>query len=164
MNTPVGIGNYTVRFTGNGAYTVWARPITIAIDDHRSTYGEALAALEHYTAVLSDGYAEQPGDGRAWTATIWGFPCSLLNRMRGSGTYDIQGVAAGADAKNYAVTWTGNGGAIPGTDGRYGKYTIGKAIVDAAFTKGDQVANGVAINVQERYDGQSPGAEKCCNG
>lgn len=154
VNTPVGIGNYTVRFTGNGAYTVWARPITIAIDDHRSTYGEALAALEHYTAALSDGYSGSSPETVVLDGDDLGISLQLVEPdAEAAGTYDIQGVAAGADAKNYAVTWTGNGGAIPGTDGRYGKYTIGKAIVDAAFTKGDQTANGVAINVQERYDG-----------
>lgn len=157
-DTPEVIGNYKVTFTQNGTYTVKQRPITITIKDHSSKYG----------AEIDDGIADPVSDkdymvaitGNATTGDAIVNNDALTVTLEttasakaAAGTYDITGSAEGEKVNNYAITWAGNGTAIPGKPGQnYGKYTIDKAGLKVEFDHHDKVLNGVSINITDSYN------------
>lgn len=148
-------GNYNVTFA-SGTYTVNPRPITITIKDHSSKYG----------AEIDDGIAE-PVSGEDYTVAITNEVTTGDAIVKGDNLeikltteatadspvddYDITGSAAGEKVNNYAITWAGNGGARDDEQGQNGRYTIRPAQLDIAFTQGDQVTNGVSINITDSY-------------
>ena len=157
---PVVIGNYNVTFTQNGTYTVKQRPITITIKDHSSVYGEKIDggiadpdSGEDYTVAITEGNtvtggAIVNGDNLEIKLTTEATADSPVD------DYDITGSAAGEKVNNYAITWAGNGGDRD-DGGKNGKYTIKPAQLEIAFTQGNQVTNGVSINIQDSYNDNS---------
>lgn len=148
-------GNYNVTFTNEGTYTVKQRPITITIEDHRSKYGEKIDGGiatpvfdTDYTVAITNqattGDAIVKGDNLEIKLTTKATADSPVD------DYDITGSAAGEKVNNYAITWAGNGGDRDG-GGKNGRYTIKPAQLDIAFTQGDQVTNGVSINITDSY-------------
>lgn len=151
-------GNYNVTFA-SGTYTVKQRPITITIEDHSSKYG----------AEINGGIAK-PVSGTDYTVAITGNATTGDAIVKGDNLeiklttkatadspvddYDITGSAEGNKVNNYAITWAGNGGNRDG-GGKNGRYTIKPAQLDIAFTQGDQVTNGVSINIQDSYNDNS---------
>lgn len=147
-------GNYDVTFS-SGTYTVKARPITITIADHSSKYGAAI-----------NGGIAKPVSGTDYTVAITGNATTGDAIVKGDNLeiklttkatadspvddYDITGSAEGNKVNNYAITWAGNGGNRDG-GGKNGRYTIKPAQLDIAFTQGDQVTNGVSINITDSY-------------
>ena len=156
IQAPTQLGNYEVTFTNEGTYTVKPRPITITIKDHSSKYG----------AEIDDGIAE-PVSGEDYTVAITNEVTTGDAIVKGDNLeikltteatadspvddYDITGSAAGEKVNNYAITWAGNGGARDDEQGQNGRYTIRPAQLDIAFTQGDQVTNGVSINITDSY-------------
>ena len=148
-------GNYNVTFA-SGTYTVKQRPITITIEDHSSKYG----------AEINGGIAK-PVSGTDYTVAITGNATTGDAIVKGDNLeiklttkatadspvddYDITGSAEGNKVNNYAITWAGNGGARDDEQGQNGRYTIKPAQLDIAFTQGDQVTNGVSINITDSY-------------
>ena len=154
-DTPVVIGNYKVTFTQNGTYTVKQRPITITIEDHSSVYGEKIdggiadpVSGTDYTVAITNqattGDAIVKGDNLEIKLTTKATADSPVD------DYDITGFAAGEKVNNYAITWAGNGGNRDG-GGKNGKYTIEEAELAISFEKGNQVLNGVSINITDSY-------------
>ena len=152
-------GNYNVTFTNEGTYTVKQRPITITIEDHRSKYGEKIDGGiatpvfdTDYTVAITNqattGDAIVKGDNLEIKLTTKATADSPVD------DYDITGSAAGEKVNNYAITWAGNGGDRDG-GGKNGRYTIKPAQLDIAFTQGDQVTNGVSINITDSYKDNS---------
>lgn len=155
--TPTQLGNYEVTFTNEGTYTVKPRPITITIKDHSSVYGEKI-----------DGGIADPDSGEDYTVAITGNATTGDAIVKGDNLeikltteatadspvddYDITGSAEGNKVNNYAITWAGNGGARDDEQGQNGRYTIKPAQLDIAFTQGDQVTNGVSINITDSYN------------
>lgn len=147
-------GNYNVTFA-SGTYTVKQRPITITIEDHSSVYGEKI-----------DGGIADPVSGTDYTVAITGNATTGDAIVKGDNLeiklttkatadspvddYDITGSAAGEKVNNYAITWAGNGGDRD-DGGKNGKYTIKPAQLEIAFTQGNQVTNGVSINITDSY-------------
>ena len=122
-------GNYQVTFT-NGAYTVKQRPITITIADKNSKYGCTPAQLTWDAAYTGDtnktGIVNQDNLGIQLTTTA--------SAIANVGTYPISGEAIGDEAKNYAITWKGEGngwaGSVQdqtGASAEKATYTIEKA-------------------------------------
>lgn len=160
LNTPTVIGNYKVTFTNEGTYTVKPRPITITIEDHSSVYGEKIDggiadpdSGEDYTVAITEGNtvtggAIVNGDNLEIKLTTEATADSPVD------DYDITGSAAGEKVNNYAITWAGNGGDRD-DGGKNGKYTIKPAQLEIAFTQGNQVTNGVSINIQDSYNDNS---------
>ena len=151
-------GNYDVTFTQNGTYTVKQRPITITIKDHSSVYGEKIdggiaspaSGTDYQVSLTKPDYT---GSGTsaivnndALTVTL----TTAASNTAAAGTYDITGSAAGEKVNNYAITWAGNGGNRDG-GGKNGKYTIEEAGLAISFEKGNQVLNGVSINITDSY-------------
>lgn len=148
-------GNYNVTFA-SGTYTVKQRPITITIEDHSSVYGEKI-----------DGGIADPVSGTDYTVAITGNATTGDAIVKGDNLeiklttkatadspvddYDITGSAAGEKVNNYAITWAGNGGDRD-DGGKNGKYTIKPAQLEIAFTQGNQVTNGVSINITDSYN------------
>lgn len=156
LNTPTVIGNYKVTFTKNGTYTVNPRPITITIEDHSSVYGEEInggittpvSGVDYTVAITNNattGEAIVKGDNLEIKLTTEATADSPVD------DYDITGSAAGEKVNNYAITWAGNGGDRDDEQGQNGRYTIKPAQLDIAFTQGDQVTNGVSINITDSY-------------
>ena len=157
LNTPTVIGNYKVTFTKNGTYTVNPRPITITIEDHSSVYGEEInggittpvSGVDYTVAITNNattGEAIVKGDNLEIKLTTEATADSPVD------DYDITGSAAGEKVNNYAITWAGNGTAIPEKSGQnYGKYTIDKAGLKVEFDHHDKVLNGVSINITDSY-------------
>lgn len=157
IQAPTQLGNYNVTFTNEGTYTVKQRPITITIKDHSSVYGEKI-----------DGGIADPDSGEDYTVAITGNATTGDAIVKGDNLeikltteatadspvddYDITGSAAGEKVNNYAITWAGNGGARDDEQGQNGRYTIKPAQLDIAFTQGDQVTNGVSINITDSYN------------
>lgn len=159
LNTPTVIGNYKVTFTKNGTYTVNPRPITITIEDHSSVYGEEInggittpvSGVDYTVAITNNattGEAIVKGDNLEIKLTTEATADSPVD------DYDITGSAAGEKVNNYAITWAGNGGDRD-DGGKNGKYTIKPAQLEIAFTQGNQVTNGVSINIQDSYNDNS---------
>ena len=152
-------GNYNVTFA-SGTYTVKQRPITITIKDHSSVYGEKIDggiadpdSGEDYTVAITEGNtvtggAIVNGDNLEIKLTTEATADSPVD------DYDITGSAAGEKVNNYAITWAGNGGDRD-DGGKNGKYTIKPAQLEIAFTQGNQVTNGVSINIQDSYNDNS---------
>ncbi len=150
-------GNYNVTFTNEGTYTVKQRPITITIEDHSSVYGEKIDggiadpdSGEDYTVAITEGNtvtggAIVNGDNLEIKLTTEATADSPVD------DYDITGSAAGEKVNNYAITWAGNGGDRD-DGGKNGKYTIKPAQLEIAFTQGNQVTNGVSINITDNYN------------
>ena len=157
LHTPTRFGNYDVTFTANGIYRVDPRPIAITVTDHSSIYGEAIdegisapIADTDYKVALSDSYT---GKGSAAIVNNDDLGITLQinsDSVVNAGTYNISGSTQGDAASNYAITWEGNGDAIP-EGGNYGKYTIEKAALTATFQNGDKIQNGVSIVYQTHY-------------
>lgn len=157
VQAPTQLGNYNVTFTNEGTYTVKQRPITITIEDHSSVYGEKI-----------DGGIADPVSGTDYTVAITGNATTGDAIVKGDNLeiklttkatadspvddYDITGSAEGNKVNNYAITWAGNGGARDDEQGQNGRYTIKPAQLDIAFTQGDQVTNGVSINITDSYN------------
>lgn len=148
-------GNYNVTFA-SGTYTVKPRPITITIKDHRSKYGAAIddgiatpVFDTDYTVAITNqattGDAIVKGDNLEIKLTTKATADSPVD------DYDITGSAAGEKVNNYAITWAGNGGNRDG-GGKNGKYTIEEAGLAISFEKGNQVSNGVSINITDSYN------------
>lgn len=151
-------GNYNVTFA-SGTYTVKPRPITITIKDHRSKYGAAIddgiatpvSGVDYTVAITNNattGEAIVKGDNLEIKLTTEATADSPVD------DYDITGSAAGEKVNNYAITWAGNGGDRD-DGGKNGKYTIKPAQLEIAFTQGNQVTNGVSINIQDSYNDNS---------
>ena len=147
-------GNYNVTFA-SGTYTVKQRPITITIKDHSSVYGEEidggittpLSGTDYTVAITNQattGDAIVKGDNLEIKLTTEATADSPVD------DYDITGSAAGEKVNNYAITWAGNGGDRD-DGGKNGKYTIKPAQLEIAFTQGNQVTNGVSINITDSY-------------
>lgn len=154
---PTQLGNYKVTFTKEGTYTVKQRPITITIKDHSSVYGEKIdggiadpVSDKDYTVAITNqattGDAIVKGDNLEIKLTTKATADSPVD------DYDITGSAEGNKVNNYAITWAGNGGARDDEQGQNGRYTIKPAQLDIAFTQGDQVTNGVSINITDSYN------------
>lgn len=153
---PTQLGNYNVTFTNEGTYTVKQRPITITIKDHSSVYGEKI-----------DGGIADPDSGEDYTVAITGNATTGDAIVKGDNLeikltteatadspvddYDITGSAEGNKVNNYAITWAGNGGNRDG-GGKNGRYTIEEAGLAISFEKGNQVSNGVSINITDSYN------------
>lgn len=160
VQAPTQLGNYNVTFTNEGTYTVKPRPITITIEDHSSVYGEKIDggiadpdSGEDYTVAITEGNtvtggAIVNGDNLEIKLTTEATADSPVD------DYDITGSAAGEKVNNYAITWAGNGGDRD-DGGKNGKYTIKPAQLEIAFTQGNQVTNGVSINIQDSYNDNS---------
>lgn len=158
LNTPVVIGNYKVTFTQNGTYTVKQRPITITIEDHSSVYGAEIdGGIAHpvsdkdYKVDLTK--PDYTGSGTSAIVNDDALTVTLettASAKAAAGTYDITGSAEGNKVNNYAITWAGNGGNRDG-GGKNGKYTIEEAKLAISFEKGNQVLNGVSINITDSY-------------
>lgn len=160
IQAPTQLGNYNVTFTNEGTYTVKQRPITITIKDHSSVYGEKIDggiadpdSGEDYTVAITEGNtvtggAIVNGDNLEIKLTTEATADSPVD------DYDITGSAAGEKVNNYAITWAGNGGDRD-DGGKNGKYTIKPAQLEIAFTQGNQVTNGVSINIQDSYNDNS---------
>lgn len=154
-------GNYDVTFTQEGTYTVKPRPITITIADHSSVYGDEIdGGIAHpvsgtdYQVSLTEPAYTGSGESAivnndALTVTLE----TTASAKAAAGTYDITGSAAGEKVNNYAITWAGNGTAIPEKPRQnYGKYTIDKAGLKVEFDHHDKVLNGVSINITDSYN------------
>lgn len=156
LNTPVVIGNYKVTFTQNGTYTVKPRPITITIKDHSSKYGAEIdggiadpVSDKDYTVAITGNATTGDAivNNDALTVTLE----TTASAKAAAGTYDITGSAEGEKVNNYAITWAGNGGDRD-SGGKNGKYTIEEAGLAISFEKGNQVLNGVSINITDSYN------------
>lgn len=156
VQAPTQLGNYNVTFTNEGTYTVNPRPITITIEDHSSVYGEEInggittpvSGVDYTVAITNNattGEAIVKGDNLEIKLTTEATADSPVD------DYDITGSAAGEKVNNYAITWAGNGGDRDDEQGQNGRYTIKPAQLDIAFTQGDQVTNGVSINITDSY-------------
>lgn len=148
-------GNYDVTFS-SGTYTVKARPITITIADHSSKYGAAInggiakpvSGTDYTVAITNEvttGDAIVKGDNLEIKLTTKATADSPVD------DYDITGSAEGEKVNNYAITWAGNGGDRD-SGGKNGKYTIEEAELAISFEKGNQVLNGVSINITDSYN------------
>lgn len=153
-------GNYNVTFA-SGTYTVKPRPITITIKDHRSKYGAEIddgiadpASDKDYKVDLTK--PDYTGSGESAIVNDDVLTVTLettASAKAAAGTYDITGSAEGNKVNNYAITWAGNGTAIPEKSGQnYGKYTIDKAGLKVEFDHHDKVLNGVSINITDSYN------------
>lgn len=153
-------GNYNVTFTNEGTYTVNPRPITITIADHSSVYGDEIddgiakpVSGTDYQVSLTE--LDYTGSGESAIVNEDVLTVTLettASATVAAGTYDITGSAEGNKVNNYAITWAGNGGARDDEQGQNGRYTIKPAQLDIAFTQGDQVTNGVSINITDSYN------------
>lgn len=159
IQAPTQLGNYNVTFTNEGTYTVKQRPITITIADHSSVYGEEIddgiaspaSGTDYQVSLTKPDYT---GSGTSAIVNDDALTVTLettASATAAAGTYDITGSAEGNKVNNYAITWAGNGGARDDEQGKNGKYTIKPAQLDIAFTQGDQVTNGVSINITDSY-------------
>jgi len=91
--------NYAITFTGEAeAYTVTARPITIAVTAKNSNYGDAQVALTADNSQLVNGDAP---------AAVYSLACTV-NATSPVGKYNITGTALD---ENYAITFTGEANA-----------------------------------------------------
>ena len=156
-------GNYNVTFA-SGTYTVKPRPITITIEDHSSVYGEEIdggiakpvSGTDYQVSLTEPAYT---GSGTSAIVNEDVLTVTLettASATAAAGTYDITGSAEGNKVNNYAITWAGNGTAIPEKSGQnYGKYTIDKAGLKVEFDHHDKVLNGVSINIQDSYNDNS---------
>ena len=152
-------GNYKVTFTKEGTYTVKPRPITITIKDHSSKYGAAIdggiakpvSGTDYQVSLTEPAYT---GSGESAIVNNDALTVTLettASAKAAAGTYDITGSAEGDKVNNYAITWAGNGGNRDG-GGKNGKYTIEEAKLAISFEKGNQVLNGVSINITDSYN------------
>lgn len=152
-------GNYNVTFA-SGTYTVKQRPITITIKDHSSKYGaeidggiaEPVSGTDYQVSLTEPDYT---GSGESAIVNNDVLTVTLettASAKAAAGTYDITGSAEGNKVNNYAITWAGNGGARDDEQGQNGRYTIKPAQLVIAFTQGDQVTNGVSINITDSYN------------
>ena len=148
-------GNYNVTFA-SGTYTVKQRPITITIKDHSSKYGAEIdggiadpVSDKDYTVAITGNATTGDAivNNDALTVTLE----TTASAKAAAGTYDITGSAEGEKVNNYAITWAGNGGDRDG-GGKNGKYTIEEAELAISFEKGNQVLNGVSINITDSYN------------
>lgn len=157
--TPTQLGNYEVTFTNEGTYTVKPRPITITIADHSSVYGEEIddgiaspaSGTDYQVSLTKPDYT---GSGTSAIVNNDVLTVTLettASAKAAAGTYDITGSAEGNKVNNYAITWAGNGGNRDG-GGKNGKYTIEEAKLAISFEKGNQVLNGVSINITDSYN------------
>lgn len=152
-------GNYNVTFTNEGTYTVNPRPITITIADHSSVYGDEIddgiaspaSGTDYQVSLTKPDYT---GSGTsaivnddALTVTL----TTAASNTAAAGPYDIIGSVTGDKVKNYDITWAGNGGDRGDEQGNNGKYTIKEAELAISFEKGNQVSNGVSINITDSY-------------
>ena len=126
-----GNGNYSVTFT-TGTYAVTQRPVTIEILDQESFYGGEIAGLATQVTQGSLANGEDLGIVLATTA----------DADADAGTYPIYAVSCDAEvAANYAITWAGSwSGALEGSYGANGTYTVKPAALGAAYEDG--VVNG----------------------
>lgn len=147
-------GNYNVTFA-SGTYTVKQRPITITIKDHSSKYGAEIdggiadpVSDKDYTVAITGNATTGDAivNNDALTVTL----NTTASATAAAGTYDITGSAEGEKVNNYAITWAGNGGDRD-DGGKNGKYTIEQAELAISFEKGNQVPNGVSINITDSY-------------
>lgn len=159
LTTPTQLGNYKVTFTQNGTYTVKQRPITITIEDHSSVYGEKIdggiahpvSDKDYKVDLTKPDYTGSGGSAIVNEDVLTVTLETTASATAAAGTYDITGSAEGNKVNNYAITWAGNGGARDDEQGQNGRYTIKPAQLDIAFTQGDQVTNGVSINITDSY-------------
>lgn len=151
-------GNYNVTFTNEGTYTVKPRPITITIKDHSSVYGEKIAdgitnpvfGTDYQVSLTEPAYT---GSGESAIVNNDALTVTLnttASATAAAGAYDIIGSVTGDKVNNYAITWAGNGGDRD-DGGKNGKYTIEQAELAISFEKGNQVPNGVSINITDSY-------------
>lgn len=156
VQAPTQLGNYNVTFTNKGTYTVKPRPITITIVDHSSVYGAEInegidnpVSDKDYKVAITNqattGDAIVKGDNLEIKLTTEATADSPVD------DYDIIGSAEGNKVNNYAITWAGNGGNRDG-GGKNGRYTIEEAELAISFEKGNQVPNGVSINITDSYN------------
>lgn len=147
-------GNYNVTFA-SGTYTVKQRPITITIADHSSKYGAEIdggiadpVSDKNYTVAITGNATT--GDAIVNNDVLTVTLETTASAKAAAGTYDITGSAEGNKVNNYAITWAGNGGDRD-DGGKNGKYTIEQAELAISFEKGNQVPNGVSINITDSY-------------
>src|SRR5699024_3034930 len=121
--------NYQVTFT-NGTYTVKQRPITITIADKSSKYGCSLAQLTSSDAYTGNGDKEGIVNHDYLGIQL----ITTASASANVGTYPISGEATGDEAKNYAITWKGEGNGWAGSvqdqteaSAEKATYTIEKA-------------------------------------
>lgn len=157
VQAPTQLGNYNVTFTNKGTYTVKPRPITITIVDHSSVYGAEInegidnpVSDKDYKVAITGNATT--GDAIVNNDVLTVTLETTASAKAAAGTYDITGSAEGNKVNNYAITWAGNGGARDDEQGQNGRYTIKPAQLDIAFTQGDQVTNGVSINITDSYN------------
>ena len=159
IQAPTQLGNYNVTFTNEGTYTVKPRPITITIKDHSSVYGEEIddgiaspaSGTDYQVSLTKPDYT---GSGTSAIVNDDALTVTLettASATAAAGTYDITGSAEGDKVNNYAITWAGNGGNRDG-GGKNGRYTIEEAGLAISFEKGNQVLNGVSINITDSYN------------
>lgn len=159
-DTPVVIGNYNVTFTNEGTYTVKQRPITITIKDHSSKYGaEINGGIAHPVSdkdykvdLTKPDYTGSGGSAIVNEDVLTVTLETTASATAAAGTYDITGSAEGNKVNNYAITWAGNGGNRDDEQGQNGRYTIEEAELAISFEKGNQVVNGVSINITDNYN------------
>lgn len=158
VQAPTQLGNYNVTFTNKGTYTVKPRPITITIVDHSSVYGAEInegidnpVSDKDYKVAITGNATT--GDAIVNNDVLTVTLETTASAKAAAGTYDITGSAEGNKVNNYAITWAGNGSAIPEKSGQnYGKYTIDKAGLKVEFDHHDKVSNGVSINITDSYN------------
>lgn len=154
-------GNYDVTFTQEGTYTVKPRPITITIKDHSSKYGAEIdggiahpvSDKDYKVDLTKPDYTGSGGSAIVNEDVLTVTLETTASAKAAAGIYDITGSVTGDKVKNYAITWAGNGTAIPEKPRQnYGKYTIDKAGLKVEFDHHDKVLNGVSINITDSYN------------
>ena len=144
--------NYDISWKP-GTYTQNKRSMTVTLTDQEGIYGQDhAAAQDKFTLEEADWnntvvQGDLTGKDLTFTLTVGADSTSPV------GAYDISGAVDGDKAVNYAITWTGNGDPIPDREGqKYGKYTVKQAGLEINFINGNQVTNGVSINITDTYD------------
>ena len=144
--------NYDITWQ-SGTYTQNKRSMTVTLTNQEGIYGqEHTAAQDKFTLEEADRsntvvQGDRTGKDLTFTLTVDADSDSPV------GAYDISGAVDGNKAGNYLITWTGEGNEIPGSNGqKYGKYTVEQAGLEIGFTYGNQVTNGVSINITDTYD------------
>ena len=160
IQAPTQLGNYNVTFTNEGTYTVKQRPITITIADHSSVYGAEIdggiahpvSDKDYKVDLTKPDYTGSGGSAIVNEDVLTVTLETTASATAAAGTYDITGSAEGNKVNNYAITWAGNGGNRDDEQGQNGRYTIEEAELAISFEKGNQVVNGVSINITDNYN------------
>ena len=132
-------GNYALPSATTHVYVISPAPITVAIDDKTSQYGDDIVAL---TATVTSGeiFAIDKG-GTPQQNPVYTLSTTATSASPVSGTYTITGKANGERGFNYAVTFSGSLGTTA-------KYTVTKRqlTVTAIYNGNDEVIYGDAVN------------------